>query len=353
MNLLASGYQRIVTRSGPWARRCLPVLSMASVAWRVLVRLDRWRTASRTLPRPVLSVGNITLGGTGKTPFVMWLGRHLIQDGLRVAVLTRGYRAGGSGADEPGLLNKVFGEGRVLVGKNRHQNALRAMAAPRPPDAFLLDDGFQHWRLARDLDIVLVDALSPFGFGRVCPAGFLREDLSALGRAQCVVITRADLVAPETLGLIKSYLRGRFPGLLLAEAREQVTGFRCLSGTSCDPPEGAAFAVCGIGNPAGFFRRLNRQSGPVAGCRRLPDHHAWTAGDAAEVERTARLKGAAWIATTEKDANKIQPDWTEMPWRVMSIDLDFLSGEAAVLALCRKMIKENGAFQRQTNGRCL
>jgi len=292
--------------------------------------LDRALTRPVRLPRPVLSVGNLTVGGTGKTPFVIMLGRKLLDGGYRVAVLTRGYAGGSHVADEPALLARSLPGAQVLVSANRARVAQEASAGACPPDVFLLDDGFQHWKLERDLDIVLLDCLAPLGFGEVIPLGLLREPLSALKRAGVAVLTRSDLVAAWKKETLREYLRMRFPQLAVVEAREEVLGFRRLKGEEAARPSRPVYAVCGIGNPVSFFRLLRREGITCAGTYALRDHHKWRQQDVVFVEAQARAAGAEVVLTTEKDATKLARLSVGMPWRVVAIRMVLGRGEEAL-----------------------
>ncbi len=332
--------------AGPAGRAVAPLLSALSHAWRLGMRIDRALTRRRVLPRPVVSVGNISLGGTGKTPFVIYLARRLAAEGLRPAVLTRGYRSDGGRCDEPRVIARALPGTRVLVDRDRRRAAAAALEESAPPDVFVLDDGFQHWALGRDADLVLIDALRPFGTGKVFPAGTLREDVEALARADAVVITRADLVPPETLGALCAYVRARFPGLLTACACEAVSGYADVAGAPCAAPAGPVFAACGIGNPASFFARAAREGMTVAGSASLPDHHRWEAADVARIEARAATAGAAGVLTTAKDATKITPGWVRMPWAVMAIETRILEGEAPLWSLVRaRVMGSTGAHE--------
>jgi tetraacyldisaccharide 4'-kinase len=275
----------------------------------------------------VISVGNLTFGGTGKTPVVIWLGRRLAERGARVAVLTRGYRRGRAGADEPEVIAASLPGARVLVDRDRHRAARRCLEGSDPPDTFLLDDGFQHWALRRDLDIVLLDGIVPFGLGRVFPAGLLREGLGALSRAHVAVVTRADLVPPERVSLLRSYLRTRFPHLVVSTAVERVTRYRDLTGRTRPRPHGHIVTACGVGNPLSFAARADREGLRAAGSVVFGDHHPWDPGDVASVEREAARRGAASVLTTSKDATKIDPAWVRADWLVMEIETVLATGE--------------------------
>src|SRR5205814_1694442 len=164
--------------------------------------------------RPVISVGNITTGGTGKTPVVRWLASRLRDQGKHVAILLRGYKsAGAAGSDERELLDRLLNastsDNPVIVHANPDRVAGAAETLQKHPDVdvFVLDDGFQHRRLQRDFDLVLIDATNPFGFGHVLPRGLLREPLGGLGRASALLITRCDQVAHEALGQVEQKLK--------------------------------------------------------------------------------------------------------------------------------------------------
>ena len=188
--------------------------------------IDRfWRSGSkRKLPKPVISVGNLTLGGTGKTPLLIRLIHDLESMGLRPAILTRGYGGSCGGdsmgpeSDEVSLMREKCPGVPIGVGANRFQSAERIMRES-PIDIFILDDGFQHWPLARQLDIVCVDASDPWGGGSMVPAGRLREPLSALSRANIVVLTRSELVSSESLATISSIVQEKMPSGVLFISR--------------------------------------------------------------------------------------------------------------------------------------
>ncbi len=258
---------------------------------------------SRRLEGTVISVGNLTVGGTGKTPMVLWLAERLAAEGHRPAVLTRGYRgeSGGSGAgvsdaDEVALLRERLGErATIAVGKDRCSTGMKLAASG--VRWFILDDGFQHLALKRDADIVLLDATAPFGGDHVLPAGRLREPRQGLSRADVVVITRAehDAVIEATVRSVT-----RAPIFYAWPELERVAG--ALAGLpELDRRATPVFAFCGIGNPAAFFEDLRRWGFRVAGTRSFRDHHRYSAGDLAAIERAAAEAGAAALICTEKD----------------------------------------------------
>ena len=283
---------------------------------------------SNALPRPALSVGNITTGGTGKTPTVIALARLFRQRGLRVAILTRGYRRKSAAAhlvvttdstadevgDEPLLIWKSLNQCEpnaaeipVIVGSDRHASGLLALERFQP-DIFLLDDGFQHLRLRRDCDLVLIDATNPFGGGRVLPAGFLREPLTQLARASAFVITRSDEIAD--CAPILATLRRINPA---APVFYGVHAFDALRRIGENAPTDLAefqgkrlLAVCGLGNPASFQRLIRGCGLTLAATLDFHDHHRYAEEDIQHINAMIRQYGIDGILTTEKDEPKLQ-----------------------------------------------
>lgn len=267
----------------------------------------------RRLDGVVISVGNLTVGGTGKTPMVLWIAERLLAEGRSVGILTRGYRgksapvSSGDGSaagivsstsDEVQLLNARL-QGRVAlgVGPDRYERG-RELAA-RGVNWFILDDGFQHLRLARDVDIVLIDATNPFGGGHVLPAGRLREPRTALERADIIVITRSSH-APA----IESAIR-RDSEAPIFYARAEVESVRAPFHPGLSEREargGKLFAFCGIGNPSAFAADLRDWGSQIVAHKFFPDHHRYSATDVAEIEAEARAAGAVGLICTEKDS---------------------------------------------------
>lgn len=273
------------------------------------------------LPGRVVSVGNLTLGGTGKTPMVEWIARWLLDRDVPTAVLTRGYGAPRGGAPDDEAPTDLAAPGRFwrLAGANRVASGRRAFAELGARVA-LLDDGFQHLRLARDLDVVLVDATRPFGNGHLFPRGTLREPVHALGRADLVVLTHADLVPEAERAGLRARLADLAGSAPVLAATHRPIGLRALDGRElggCDRLAGQrVFACSGIGNPVAFTRMLERLGAVVAGAAAFPDHHAYTAEDIASVAAEARRTGADVVAMTEKDRGKFaaaRPDRPDAP----------------------------------------
>ncbi len=273
---------------------------------------------SYSLGRPVISVGNIVVGGTGKTPMTAWIADYFLRRGKKVVVLTRGY--GGSlegtvavvsdgvkriltpkqAGDEPCLLADMLPGLIVVMGSNRYEAG--SFAAERfNPDIFILDDGFQHLRLKRDLDIVLLDAGKPFGNGITFPAGFLREPVSSLNRANLVVFTRSDYDSPPQAAIPSK------TAFLLA--RHRLTGFRTLAGgktgsfAELQSRRGLAFA--GIAAPEVFFDALEEEGLNLAATLAFPDHTVYGEVEYSALARLRLSSRADYLITTAKDAIKL------------------------------------------------
>ena len=322
-------------RAFQWGLIPLSVVYGWVAAWR---RARHTPSASR-LAVPVVSVGNITCGGTGKTPTVEMLARSLLELGRRPALLSRGYGrdpAGGKCARFlPSWTDERSGEALPSLGGGNDEFHLLAMNLPTVPhfqapdrygegleavrhgaDVLILDDGFQHVRLRRDLDIVLLDALRPFGGGYPLPAGFLREPLDALHFADLLAISRSNQVREVTLSTLSSYLRTRFPGIPQVFLEARPLAWCGLGGTEegVDALRGLrVLAFCAIGNPASFRRQLEALGVAVVDLVCFRDHHRYTDADLRALETRARTLGVDEVVMTQKDAVKIlamgQPTW--------------------------------------------
>lgn len=279
---------------------------------------------------PVISVGNLTLGGTGKTPFVAWLARFFRQENVRVTIISRGYGAAGACRnDEAKALESILPDVPHLQNPDRlavAQVAIQELAT----QLIILDDAFQHRRLARDLDIVLIDALSPFGFGHVFPRGLLREPLSGVRRAQVVVLSRADLVDEKTRNEIRNKVLPMSRQAHWAEVRHAPTLLIAASGRQvalASLRHARVVAFCGIGNPEGFRRTLAELDYEVAGFRIFPDHHAYSRQDIHDLTEWATQTEAQAAICTEKDLVKIGLDQLgSVPLWAIRVQIDFLSG---------------------------
>ena len=294
---------------------------------------ERGLVARRELACKVVSVGNLVVGGSGKTPTAAWIAHQLRRRGRRVALASRGYRRRGGervllvsdgarvrcgsaeAGDEPMLLAAHAPGVPVLVGRDRAVVGLRAVAS-FGTEVLVLDDGFQHHRLARDIEILVVDGHTGFGNRRVLPRGPLREPVAALRAADVVGVIDGPLDSGD------EDLLGRVvPAALRFEARREPLALRALSSAESQPPAALAGALvgllAGIARPDSFRRTLERLGAEVVAERRFPDHHRYRPSDLRDLEREAPL----WV-TTEKDAVKILPAWVAgLDVRVLAIEL--------------------------------
>jgi len=314
---------------------------------------DRAYLRSFSLGARTISIGNISTGGTGKTPLVAFVAEILAEQGEKVCVLTRGYGrenpqarvlvsdgeqlvAGpAKGGDEPvELAGKLLGKAVVVA------DADRVAAARWAKDrfgvtAFVLDDAFQHRRAKRDVDIVCIDATNPFGNGKILPAGRLREPLANLRRANAVVITRANLAnaVPDPkfeISDLKLQISAVAPGLPIFTCENRVTGLteigefhakaqrahreavsigfenKLWAGDLYRLQDTGSFAFCALGNPSGFFMQLKVEALAVVGERAFRDHYVYRQSDVDEIEKLATAAGAKRLLTTAKDAVKLK-----------------------------------------------
>jgi tetraacyldisaccharide 4'-kinase len=293
---------------------------------------------------PVVSVGNLTLGGTGKTPLVAWVAGRCVAAGRHPAIVSRGYGAArGQTSDEAAELALVLpGVPHVA---DRDRVAAAAAAVAQGADSIVLDDGFQHRRLARDLDIVAVDATDPFGCGHIFPRGLLREPLAGLCRADAVVLTRADAVDAERRHAIMAALADicrRGGPRVWAEATHAPRWLRTATNEHLplDALRGRRVAAfCGIGNPAALRLALEGLGAELVDFRPYPDHHAYSADDAAALASRATTARADLIVTTLKDLVKVRVDALGgIQLAALEIAIEFLAGEAGLEAIVQRAI---------------
>lgn len=312
----------------------------------------------RRAPLPVVSVGNLTVGGTGKTPLVAEIVARLAKAGHRPAVVSRGYggRAGrgplrvrdGSGfgpgpavtGDEPWMLARRFPDVPVLVGSDRYRGVHRAAA--EGAGVAVLDDGFQHRRLERDLDIVVLSAERPFGNGRLLPAGPLREPPSSLRRADLLVLVGSEEPPRDPAEIFALDLSPRFG---IVHARRRPVGFVTAGGGPVPQPE-RAVAFCGIGDPASFRRTIERLGVALAEFVGFPDHHRFSDSEIAALLERARRE-AVPLVTTEKDLARLHDRLSGSPLEAkllaLPIDLELFDAAPLARALDETLGKRGGA----------
>ncbi|MGI9518827.1 MAG: tetraacyldisaccharide 4'-kinase [Pirellulaceae bacterium] len=290
-----------------------------------------YRAARVTVP--VISIGNLTTGGTGKTPLVRWVVQKLLDSGRCPAIVSRGY------GSRPGEPNDEFRELQLFLPDTPHiQNpdrvaAARQAIAQHRADCLVLDDGFQHRRLARDLDIVLIDATCPFGFDHLLPRGLLREPVASLRRADAVIITRVDQVNVAELKRIRSVIEPFVTADQIAEVSFRPSGWLDVQGDSHKalPFAGPLLAFCGIGNPAGFRRTVQNCCPDVVEFHQFPDHHHYSSSDLALLNHRATAHNALAMICTIKDLVKVRELAAgALPCLALGIAAQFEHGESLI-----------------------
>jgi len=296
------------------------------------------KSAARRVECPVISIGNITVGGTGKTPLTASVVNHLTERGRKAAILARGYKGStipfdennreqatahwSAASDEAGVLKRRCPRIRVYLSPDRVASAAKAIEDGA--DVLVLDDGFQHRRLARDLDIVLVDATAPFGQGRMLPWGLLREPLASLHRAGLIVLTRSDEVDASTkVDILRTIAKvsGSRP---VAQAIQRIQGFVDIKGRPVETVDAAsmqAVIFAGIGNFESFRRCTGRMGVRILAAYEYPDHHYYTAEEIDGLLEAATTLEANVLLTTEKDAVKLIGRWNDERCLLLALNL--------------------------------
>jgi tetraacyldisaccharide 4'-kinase len=323
-------------RLGPAALLFRSALWVATIIYGAAVRLrnfafDRGLLRVHQAGVPVVSVGNLTLGGTGKTPMVEWIARWYRKRGIRVTILSRGYGQHAGLNDEGQVLEENLPDVPHLQGAYRVALA-RIAVTELETELIVLDDGFQHRRLARNADLVLVDALDPFGPEHLFPRGLLREPIGSLARARVVILSRADLIEPAERAAIRCRTELMAGPLDWVEARHAPLCLVDCEGVASDLnrlSNAAVAAFCGIGNPEGFRRTINPLCRKLLDFRIFPDHHNYAVSDVRDLERWADGLGANLVLTTQKDLVKLRAGVLGLaPLRALRIGLEVMEGGA-------------------------
>ncbi len=340
----------------------------------------------------VISLGNITVGGTGKTPTAQRLAREIRELGYRVVILNRGYRAKWKGevgivsdgrelhmnpaeaGDEAFMLAKHLPDVPVLIGPERYVTGSYAIEH-FGAEVAILDDGYQHWQLERDLDILLVDAVNVFGNGYMLPRGTLREPMSHIDRADVCLLTKVDQATETSRQYIRTVVREENDHAIIVESIHQPRRFIELSdwharidsdGIDISQMKGKrVMAVSAIGNPASFEQTLSNLGAVVIESLRFPDHHDYTIAEMRDVADQATLLDAEAVVITEKDAVKVPLETKDMiegklnyhiPIYVVSVEVTFQDGEdilterikedlAAKIGKRSSLLREKGAVE--------
>lgn len=300
------------------------------------------------LPFKVISIGNITTGGTGKTPAAIALAGEAKKRGFDPCILTRGYKGRAKGpcfvsrgegplldekdaGDEPFMMANRLRGIPIVKGADRYEAglfAIKELSADSPqPSAkmlFILDDGFQHWRLFRDKDILLIDAEDPFDTRRLLPVGLLREPLKEIKRANIIVITNTDNTRQEAISSLIEEIRPYNGRALIFPAEHRPLRFEGHLGETM-PLKWAEgknfFAFCGIGNPESFQKTLSSTGCKIAGIKTYRDHYKYKQKDIDDILKEAQKNNADWIVTSEKDMTRLKG--LNMPENLIAITITF------------------------------
>ena len=318
-------------------------LFILSLIYGMIVRVIFVCYSSGILPRrklnvPVISIGNLTMGGVGKTPMAIFVARMLKVKKFKPVILTRGYMprsmAQDSGqveyvSDEAQVLREMLEDIPVVVHPDRHKGGMEAIDR-YDPDVIILDDGFQHWRLFRDLEIVLIDAVNPFGNGHLLPLGILREPFSSLKRADLLILTKTDRV---DTGELKKRLQLRCPGIPVIETAHRprsLTNVYTKEIRSLTEIVRPVVAFCGIGDPLSFKSMLVSLCADVKEFVHFMDHHTYCAQDMDDLRNICDVLGIRTVITTRKDAVKLnvfKEKWQGYDILALNIEIDITQGQ--------------------------
>lgn len=361
--------------SGPGAALLRFILGIAALIYRLIIGMRNflysrgWLKIHRA-DAAVISIGNITTGGTGKTPLVILLCKQIISNSKfkisnsQCAILTRGYKTRrpfsvmrrakkGRGTqyairntiNEPAILAESCPGVQVVVNPDRVAGAAEAVNR-FGAKVLIMDDGFQHRRLGRDLDIVTIDSTAPFGYGKLLPAGLLREPVSTLKRADAVVITRCDQVTEAELTQIEGKLRQVNPEIVIARSVHAPVCAKSINDREISLEElkgKKIFAFCGIGNPAAFFNTVEALGAELIGSRVFDDHYHYADECLADIYKQGQHFGADLILTTQKDwfssPLSAMPDASrEVNFAYLAVELRFISGEKEITQLIKERL---------------
>ena len=363
-------YKKLISgkSSGLGAAVLRLLLAAAAQIYKIIIAIrnqlyDKNILKSYRVNAAVISVGNITAGGTGKTPLVISL-CNKINLNYKCAILTRGYKTQATKTDEPAVLAENCPQAKVVINPNRVE-AANLTINKFGANVLIMDDGFQHRRLKRDLDIVTIDATCPFGFGKIIPAGLLRESLDGLKRADAAVITRCNQISREELAKLKEKLKSLNPNMLIATSTHKPVCVkyqelsviasdlsaialakaeakqsqlienprllrRCASRNDSieQLKDKKVFAFCGIGNPDAFFNTIEKLGANLTGTKIYSDHYQYKDEDINEIHQLAEQKKADLILTTQKDFSKLKNEFA-----YLAIELEFVENEDKIIKL--------------------
>lgn len=346
MSTGTSRYFRVISgrARGPLADIARAGLTVLALGYRLVIflrnlRYDLLPGSARRVGRPVISIGNLTVGGTGKTPMAGLVANLISERGRRAAVLSRGYKAAAiqfddehreearaqwsRASDEAAVLKRRCPGAMIVLDANRVAAAERAVEAGA--EVLVLDDGFQHRRLARDVNILLIDATQPFGYGRMLPRGLLREPSGCIRRATLIVLTRSDEVDATTRAHLLRTLVKMSSGRAVLPAVHRLSGFVDVKGRPVEVGDATAMQAvifAGIGNFESFRRSVERLGVRVLAAYEFPDHHYYSAREIEGLADAAAAVEANVLLTTEKDAVKLVGRWPEEGCRLLALRVD-------------------------------
>jgi tetraacyldisaccharide 4'-kinase len=294
------------------------------------------------------------VGGTGKTPLVVWVCKFLEQKNIKCAILTRGYKTHTkergtrderreTKIDETAIFIESCPQASVIVNPDRVAGAAEAINK-FGAKALIMDDGFQHRQLHRDIDIVTIDATCPFGYGKIIPAGLLREPITALKRADAVVITRCDQVDRDKLSKLEEKIRQVISEVIIARSIHKPICVKSINGKEIGIEQlkgKKIFAFCGIGNPQAFLDTIKNIGAEAVGSKIYDDHHHYTNEDIGDIYEQAGRAKAELILTTQKDRTKIPaPEFIkkDIPMAYLVVEANFISGEDKLKGLIEEAL---------------
>jgi tetraacyldisaccharide 4'-kinase len=353
-------YRKLI--SGESGCRCPCVgliLSFAAPVYAIVIRLRNFLYSkgwfkTYKVNAAVISIGNITVGGTGKTPLVVWVCKFLEQKNIQCAILTRGYKTHqhkrassienrASSIDEPAIFIESCPQASVIVNPDRVAGAAKAINK-FGAKVLIMDDGFQHRQLHRDIDIVTIDATCPFGYGKIIPAGLLREPITALKRADAVVITRCDQVDRDELSKLEEKIRQVISEVIIARSIHKPICVKSINGKEIGIEQlkgKKIFAFCGIGNPQAFLDTIKNIGAEVVGFKIYDDHHHYSSDDTTNIYKLANNLKAELILTTQKDWTNISaPEFIkkDIPMAYLVVEANFISGEDKLKGLIEEAL---------------
>lgn len=345
-------YRKLVSgeSGGPGSVFLRFILGIASHIYGVIICFRNflyskgWLKISR-VDAAVISIGNITTGGTGKTPLVIRLCNFLQSAESKCAILTRGYKADQTYGDEPAVLAESCPGIQIVVNPDRVAGASEAVSK-FGAKVLVMDDGFQHRRLGRDMDIVVIDSTVPFGYGKLLPAGLLREPVGALKRADAAIITRCDQVDETELTQLEDKLKRINPEMVIARSIHAPVFAKSVDNREIGLEEikgKKIFAFCGIGNPDSFINTIKGLGAELVGSKVFDDHYHYTDDCLADIYEQARSFNSELILTTQKDwvsilSSAVPNPSEEVDFAYLAIELLFIRGEDKITELIKNAL---------------